>query len=311
MNLNINMKNQNTKPNTTVNTMISFIKKTQSKLTRLLLTLVMSALMSMSYAIEEITYYHNDALGSPVAATDEAGNVKWREEYLPYGERLLKQDGGTNDTWFTGKQEDKSNGLSYFGARWYDPVLGRFTGIDPVGFKQGNIQTFNRYAYANNNPYAFVDPDGNSAFFMQKGSSLDNQMRNNASGLALEVAVRTFQYGGEAVTSVGGVGTAVKQTGKGLVKGAKNLFGKQKNPNIKKVLDGIEENGFNVKVNPRNPATKQEGNVTIDFGDKTKVNLRVETHSLKQNGPSVRHANVEVTRQVKNKNKVISNKHIK
>ena len=71
---------------------------------------------------------------------------------------------------------------------------------------------------------------------------------------------------------------------------------KATSPNVKKVLDGIEQNGFKVKVNPRNPATKQEGNVTIDFGDKTKVNLRVETHPLKQNGPGVRHANVEVTR---------------
>lgn len=29
--------------------------------------------------------------------------------------------------------------------------------------RQGNIQGFNRYAYANNNPYAYVDPDGRNA----------------------------------------------------------------------------------------------------------------------------------------------------
>lgn len=156
MNTNMKMKNQNTK----VNTMISLMKNSQHKLKGLVSFLLMLVMMNTVSAVETITYYHNDALGSPVAATDEAGNVKWREEYQPYGERLLKQDGGTNDTWFTGKQEDKSNGLSYFGARWYDPVLGRFTGIDPVGFKTGNIHSFNRYAYANNNPYKYVDPDG-------------------------------------------------------------------------------------------------------------------------------------------------------
>lgn len=32
--------------------------------------------------------------------------------------------------------------------------------IDPMGFNSGNIQTFNRYAYANNNPYLYVDPNG-------------------------------------------------------------------------------------------------------------------------------------------------------
>ncbi|MEM9103843.1 MAG: polymorphic toxin-type HINT domain-containing protein, partial [Pseudomonadota bacterium] len=85
---------------------------------------------------------------------------------------------------------------------------------------------------------------------------------------------------------------------------------KSANPKVKEVLDSIDANGFKVKINPKNPATKQEVNATIDFGDKTKVNLRVETHPLKQNGPDVRHANVEVTRQVKNKNRVTRNDHI-
>jgi RHS repeat-associated protein len=58
--------------------------------------------------------------------------------------------------------QDSETGLSYFGARYYDPVVGRFMGVDAVGFNPGNLQSFNRYAYANNNPYRFVDPDGNS-----------------------------------------------------------------------------------------------------------------------------------------------------
>ena len=143
--------------------MMSLMKNAQHKLTRLFSLLLILVMMCTVNAVETITYYHNDALGSPVAATDESGNLLWREAYLPYGERLQKQDNNTNDTWFTGKQEDKATGLSYFGARWYDPVLGRFTGIDPVGFQENNIHSFNRYAYANNNPYKYVDPDGRSS----------------------------------------------------------------------------------------------------------------------------------------------------
>jgi uncharacterized protein RhaS with RHS repeats len=49
-------------------------------------------------------------------------------------------------------------------ARYYDPVIGRFYSNDPVGtlghFSQGNIHGFNRYAYANNNPYKYTDPNG-------------------------------------------------------------------------------------------------------------------------------------------------------
>lgn len=48
--------------------------------------------------------------------------------------------------------------------RYYDPVIGRFYSNDPADtfehFRQGNVQGFNRNAYANNNPYKYVDPDG-------------------------------------------------------------------------------------------------------------------------------------------------------
>jgi hypothetical protein len=37
---------------------------------------------------EQITYFQRDALGSPVAATDEQGNTLWRKTYQPYGERI-------------------------------------------------------------------------------------------------------------------------------------------------------------------------------------------------------------------------------
>ncbi len=68
-----------------------------------------------------------------------------------------------NPLWYTGKPEEEALGLSYFGARWYNPKLGRFMGMDPVEAQAGNLHSFNRYAYANNNPYKFVDPDGQAA----------------------------------------------------------------------------------------------------------------------------------------------------
>jgi uncharacterized protein RhaS with RHS repeats len=43
-------------------------------------------------------------------------------------------------------------------ARYYDPVIGRFYSNDPIGFR--DVHSFNRYAYANNNPYKYTDPDG-------------------------------------------------------------------------------------------------------------------------------------------------------
>jgi RHS repeat-associated protein len=58
--------------------------------------------------------------------------------------------------------QDKDLSLTYMQQRYYDPVIGRFYSNDPVGFTADNPMMFNRYAYGNNNPYKFVDPDGNN-----------------------------------------------------------------------------------------------------------------------------------------------------
>ena len=95
---------------------------------------------------------------------DPAGNIVWKENYRPFGERLSNQAASAdNRQWFHGKAADTDTGLQYFGARYYDPVLGRFMGVDPVGFQEDNIHSFNKYAYGNNNPYRFIDPDGKQA----------------------------------------------------------------------------------------------------------------------------------------------------
>ncbi|MER9973527.1 RHS repeat-associated core domain-containing protein [Mesorhizobium sp. M0085] len=66
---------------------------------------------------------------------------------------------------FTGKYLDDDTGLYYFGARYYDPALGRFVSPDPlyVGDPErctGNPTSCNLFAYANNNPMAYIDPTG-------------------------------------------------------------------------------------------------------------------------------------------------------
>jgi len=121
-------------------------------------------------ATETIIYLHNDISGSPQAATDASGNLLWKESYTPYGERTVNSPAsstgkGSNQLYFHGKKVEDLNGgvhLSYFGARYYDPSLGRFLQPDPEGFNPNSIHSFNRFAYGNNNPYKYVDPDGHS-----------------------------------------------------------------------------------------------------------------------------------------------------
>ncbi|WP_444996926.1 RHS repeat-associated core domain-containing protein [Aliikangiella sp. IMCC44359] len=104
---------------------------------------------------EQITYQHTDFLGSPSVETDTAASVVSRSHYEPFGKRL---EGKKEGIGFTGHLEDEELELTYMQARYYDPLIGRFYSNDPVGFD--NVHNFNRYTYGNNNPYKYVDPDG-------------------------------------------------------------------------------------------------------------------------------------------------------
>lgn len=118
-------------------------------------------LAQQAHAGETVTFFHNDNAGSPMLATDINANPAWKETYRPYGDRLIDAAASDNNSvWFTGKPYDEQTGLSYFGARYYDPTIGRFMGIDPAPVDEENFHSPNRYAYANNNPYKYVDPDG-------------------------------------------------------------------------------------------------------------------------------------------------------
>lgn len=66
---------------------------------------------------------------------------------------------------FTGQYLDDDTGLYYFGARYYDPHLGRFISPDPLYLSDPErcVTTpigCGLYAYASNNPMAFIDPTG-------------------------------------------------------------------------------------------------------------------------------------------------------
>jgi len=119
--------------------------------------------MNPSYTPGTVTILHSDALGSPVAATDVNGYKLWTESYEAYGEKRVNSVAAEGESFaYTGHTDIKETGLVYMGARYYDPVIGRFMAMDPAGVNPEDPRTFNRYAYANNNPYKYTDPDGRS-----------------------------------------------------------------------------------------------------------------------------------------------------
>jgi RHS repeat-associated protein len=137
------------------------------KITSVLLLLIISFSIS-AQQYSKITYIHTDPDGTPFAATDEEGELEWKTEHYPFGQEYETPGAGdrSSDISFAGKPYDEEIGLSYFGSRWYDPQAGRFTSIDPMPVIPSDFKSFNRYAYGFNNPYKYVDPDGNLAFLI-------------------------------------------------------------------------------------------------------------------------------------------------
>ena len=129
------------------------------------------AALSATCGAQSVTYVHTDALGSIVAVTDQSRNVVERREYEPFGLQLTPavQDGPG----YTGHVQDEATGLTYMQHRYYDPAIGRFLSVDPVGPLSDPINHFSRYRYASNNPYRFIDPDGAAdVIFFQRDENL-------------------------------------------------------------------------------------------------------------------------------------------
>jgi len=72
----------------------------------------------------------------------------------------LEGTGLPTDRRFTGQRREAGLGLYDYGARYYDPALGRFIQADTMVPSPANPQTLNRYAYTRNNPIKYNDPTG-------------------------------------------------------------------------------------------------------------------------------------------------------
>lgn len=220
------------------------------KILNYIITAFVALLISVSAQAQQyskITYVHSDPDGTAFAATDEQGNVEWKIEHFPFGREFenTSQD-RKSDISFAGKPYDEEIGLSYFGGRWYDPDAGRFTGIDPMPVQANDYETFNRYSYAFNNPYKYVDPDGNFAFLIPIAIFL-------AKEIAAEAASRAT---GGATDFL-----SVRRSGTKLIKGGISLLNKQKKNSLSTMDTSASKGGggtdFVVGSNGTTAATSQ------------------------------------------------------
>ena len=185
-------------------------------------------------------YYHPDYLTSTTLQTDKSGNQIQHYEYSAFGQTRYTQS--TNvfkvSRLYTGQVLDDATGLYYYNARYYDPILGRFTQPDNIIPDLFNPQSYNRYSYCVNNPLRFTDPSGHGpigdALFSQETYTSSYQlltMHDSPGWRAVEIPVA---IGGMVIAtadtalnfaSLGGK-TALEGGAKGVIKAGLEAGGK-------------------------------------------------------------------------------------
>jgi RHS repeat-associated protein len=113
-------------------------------------------------------HVHLDHLGTPRLITDDKAAVIGHHAYLPFGTELdlAPRENPEILLKFTSHERDTIPGdihtLDYMHARYYSAAMGRFTTVDP-SWESADVsrpQSWNRYAYVENDPINKIDPDG-------------------------------------------------------------------------------------------------------------------------------------------------------
>ena len=117
--------------------------------------------IQQTHRFNGLTYYaHTDHLGSTRFASTTFRSMYFDMAYAPFGETYALS--GSTDPAFTTQRQDTVAGLYDFPAREYS-IQGRWPSPDPAGLAAvdlSNPQSWNRYAYVQNNPLNSVDPLG-------------------------------------------------------------------------------------------------------------------------------------------------------
>lgn len=123
---------------------------------------------------ESLSFYHADGMGSIKLLTDVNGDITDNYVYDTYGNIIDSEGVTTNNYLYAGEQFDSVLNEYYLRARYYDPVNGRFSSMDPFEGLLTEPLSLAKYTYVHGNPVNYADPSGllrqdvETAFVLQR-----------------------------------------------------------------------------------------------------------------------------------------------
>ena len=111
-------------------------------------------------------YFLQDHLGNNRVVVQEDGKVEQVNHYYAFGGLMGESSGGEVQPYkYNAKELNRMHGLDWYdyGARMYDPVIGRWTAVDPLAEKYYSMSP---YGYCLDDPVNAIDPDGRKVVFI-------------------------------------------------------------------------------------------------------------------------------------------------
>lgn len=168
--------------------------------------------------------YHLDAVNSVRLITDASGAVVESYEYDEYGSATIRNPTGATITssrignvfMFTARELDVETGLLFYRARHYDSTTGSFLQRDPVGFED----SYDLYAYVDNDPFSTRDPFGNrkygiSSWLSKNVGPIFGDIADSALGTAAYLSGGITGVANSVNKALGGEGNALDDYAKG------------------------------------------------------------------------------------------------
>jgi RHS repeat-associated protein len=215
-----------------------------------------------------------DHLGSTRMVVDGSGSLEGirRHDYIPFGEELgigvgirsasIGYGPDSVRQKYTGKQRDDETGLDFSEARYFSSTQGRFTSVDPLMASASvyEPQSWNRYAYVQNNPCKHIDPTG-----LKEISAEDCQKDNRCVSVKVNVIYDANANKGQGLTD-----KQKAQFEKTQLQKAKDEYGDAKirlevtytegrfDSSKGRIVGGISADAINVLVTTQNLGTAAE-----------------------------------------------------